>query len=104
MPPVSRAATAPPRTDGVRELGDFAPAGGMPPVSRAAMREVGNVAPILLSLQRVGRALLSAWGGFGRILIWIAFGALFAGVALSRITLLVERVQFLLDAFHLAVR
>lgn len=61
-------------------------------------------APLVLSLLRARQTLLFAWGGFGRILIWIAFGALFAGVALSRITLLVERVQFLLDAFHLAVR
>jgi hypothetical protein len=55
-------------------------------------------------LRRVRQTLVLTWGGFGRVLIWIAFGALFAGVALSRITLLVERVQFLLDAFHLAVR
>lgn len=67
-------------------------------------REAEAALPLLRSLVRAGRTLLFAWGGFGRILIWIAFGALFAGVALSRITLLVERVQFLLDAFHLAVR
>jgi hypothetical protein len=57
-----------------------------------------------VGLRRARQALLSTWSGFGRVLIWVAFGALFAGVALSRITLLVERVQFLLDAFHLAVR
>ena len=63
-----------------------------------------TAAPLVLNLLRARQTLLFAWGGFGRVLIWIAFGALFAGVALSRITLLVERVQFLLDAFHLAVR
>jgi hypothetical protein len=63
-----------------------------------------TAAPLVLILLRARQTLLLTWGGFGRVLIWIAFGALFAGVALSRITLLVERVQFLLDAFHLAVR
>jgi len=70
----------------------------------AKISQADGLLPIRRSLERAGRTLLFAWGGFGRILIWITFGALFAGVALSRITLLVERVQFLLDAFHLAVR
>jgi len=56
------------------------------------------------AIGRAGGALLSAWGGIGRIFIWVAFGALFAGLIVSRITLLVARVQFLLDAFRLAVR
>jgi hypothetical protein len=56
------------------------------------------------TLGRAVGALLWAWGGLGRIFIWVAFGALFAGLIISRITLLVARVQFLLDAFRLAVR
>jgi hypothetical protein len=48
--------------------------------------------------------LVSVWGGLGRICIWIALGALLAGLILSRVTLLVERVQFLLETFRLAVR
>ena len=53
---------------------------------------------------RMRNGLILTWGTLGRIFIWIAFGALFAGLALSRVTLLVGRVQFLLDAFRLSVR
>jgi hypothetical protein len=53
---------------------------------------------------RAGGVLLLAWGSLGRVFIWVAFGALFAGLTVSRITLLVARVQFLLEAFRLAVR
>jgi hypothetical protein len=56
------------------------------------------------TLGRAVGALLGVWGGLGRVFIWVAFGALFAGLIISRITLLVARVQFLLDAFRLAVR
>lgn len=55
-------------------------------------------------IARVRNSVLLIWGGMGRVLIWIALGALFAGLTLSRITLLVSRVQFLLDAFRLSVR
>jgi hypothetical protein len=51
---------------------------------------------------RLGRAfngLIVALGGIGRIFIWIAFGAIFAGLTLSRVTLLVSRVQFILVDF-----
>ncbi len=48
--------------------------------------------------------VVAVWGALGRGFIWVALGALFAGLALSRITLLVGRVQFLLEAFRLAVR
>lgn len=54
--------------------------------------------------ERVRNGVLLLWGSLGQLFIWIAFGALFAGFAISRITLLVSRVQFLLDAFRLSVR
>lgn len=76
----------------------------MAPALPGLPREAAALLPLLRTFQAAGRTLLFAWAGFGRILIWITFGALFAGVALSRITLLVQRVQFLLDAVHLAVR
>jgi hypothetical protein len=52
---------------------------------------------------RARGALLTIWGSLGRVCIWVAFGALFAGLTMTRITLLVGRVQFLLEAFRLAV-
>lgn len=55
-------------------------------------------------LSRLRNGVLISWGTLGRGLIWVTFGALFAGLTLSRITLLVNRVQFLLDAFRLSVR
>ncbi|MEP7199304.1 MAG: hypothetical protein ABI874_05755 [Chloroflexota bacterium] len=55
-------------------------------------------------ITRARNGVLVVWGGFGRVLIWITLGAFFAGLALSRITLLVSRVQFLLEAFKLSVR
>jgi hypothetical protein len=36
------------------------------------------------------------WGYLGRWFILIAFGALFAGTAISRVSILVNRVYFLL--------
>ena len=39
------------------------------------------------------------WSGVGLWVIMIALGALFANAAMSRITLLIGRVQWLLDAF-----
>lgn len=56
---------------------------------------------------RLGRArdtLLLAWGTLGRGFIWITFGALFAGLTLSRVTLFVERVRFVLDALKVPIR
>jgi hypothetical protein len=42
---------------------------------------------------------ISALGGIGRIFVWIAFGAIVASLTLSRVTLLVSRVQFILTDF-----
>jgi hypothetical protein len=41
------------------------------------------------------------WGGIGRWVIMITLGALFANTVMSRIALLIGRVQWLLDAFGL---
>jgi hypothetical protein len=45
---------------------------------------------------RVLEAAARGWGYFGRWFILIAFGALFAGTAISRVSILVNRVYFLL--------
>jgi hypothetical protein len=56
------------------------------------------------ALARARDAVLLTWGSLGRGFIWITFGALFAGVTLSRVTLFVERVRFLLDAVKIPIR
>ena len=48
---------------------------------------------------RIFNAFLNLWGGVGRGFIWIALGVIFAGLVLSRVTLLVSRIQFLLVDF-----
>ncbi|MBM3129000.1 MAG: hypothetical protein FJ009_10325 [Chloroflexi bacterium] len=45
---------------------------------------------------RVVETVARGWGAFGRWFVMIALGALFASVAVSRISLLVNRVYFLL--------
>ncbi len=56
-------------------------------------------------LGRVRNSVLLTWGTLGRGFIFVTFGSLFAGIALSRVTLLVSRVQFILsDVFKLSVR
>ena len=42
--------------------------------------------------------LVQTWGGLGRWFIFIAFGALLATTFMSRLSFLVGRIQFLLDA------
>jgi hypothetical protein len=53
---------------------------------------------------RAFNGVVALWGALGRGFIWVALGALLAGLVLSRTTLLVGRIQFLLEAFRLAVR
>ena len=55
-------------------------------------------------LARARDVLLVTWGTLGRGFIWITFGALFAGLVLSRVTLFVERVRFVLDALKIPIR
>ncbi|MFQ6015843.1 MAG: hypothetical protein ACE5NP_10410 [Anaerolineae bacterium] len=45
---------------------------------------------------RVGYGLLRLWGGLGRWIIMITFGAIYANTVMSRVSLLLGRVQFLL--------
>lgn len=49
-------------------------------------------------LARVRNWLTRNWGGLGRWFIFVAFGALLATTFLSRLSLLVGRIEFLLDA------
>jgi hypothetical protein len=51
------------------------------------------------SLSGVGASFVRAWAKFGRWFIMIAFGAIFANMVMARISLLIGRVQFLLDVF-----
>jgi hypothetical protein len=51
-------------------------------------------------LARLRNALVRTWGGLGRWFILIAFAALLAATFMSRLSLLVGRVQFLLDSIR----
>ena len=53
------------------------------------------------SLSGIGAGFVRAWARFGRWFIMIAFGAIFANTVMARISLLIGRVQFLLDVFGL---
>jgi hypothetical protein len=52
-------------------------------------------------LSGIGTGFIRAWARFGRWFIMIAFGAVFANTVMARISLLIGRVQFLLDVFGL---
>lgn len=52
-------------------------------------------------LSGVGASFIRAWARLGRWFIMIAFGAIFANTVMARISLLIGRVQFLLDVFGL---
>jgi len=49
------------------------------------------------ALARFGRQAVHLSAGFGRVFIMFTFGALFATLAISRFSLLVDRVRFLLE-------
>jgi hypothetical protein len=49
---------------------------------------------------RALEAVASGWGRAGRWFILVAFGAIFAGTAVSRISILISRVGYLVDAWH----
>ncbi len=49
-------------------------------------------------MARLRDRLVQIWGGLGRWFILIAFGAIFATTFMSRLSLLVGRIQFLLDS------
>ena len=46
---------------------------------------------------RLGGGLLQLFSGFGRVFMMFTFGALFATTAISRISLLVGRLRYILD-------
>jgi hypothetical protein len=52
-------------------------------------------------LSGIGASFIRAWARLGRWFIMIAFGAIFANTVMARISLLIGRVQFLLDVFGL---
>jgi len=52
-------------------------------------------------LSGIGTGFVRAWARFGRWFIMIAFGAIFANTVMARISLLIGRVQFLLEVFGL---
>jgi len=52
-------------------------------------------------LSGIGASFIRAWARLGRWFIMIAFGAVFANMVMARISLLIGRVQFLLDVFGL---
>ena len=49
-------------------------------------------------LARLRSRLVRSWGGLGRWLIFIAFGAILATTFMSRLALLAGRIQFLVDS------
>jgi hypothetical protein len=66
--------------------------------------ETRSLGPDRPSLRRVGTIVARIWhqavrltAGFGRVFIMCTFGALFATAAISRFSLLVDRVRFLLE-------
>ncbi len=52
-------------------------------------------------LSGLGTGFVRAWARLGRWFIVIAFGAIFANTVMARLSLLIGRVQFLLDVFGL---
>lgn len=52
-------------------------------------------------LSGIGTGFVRAWARLGRWFIVIAFGAIFANTVMARISLLIGRVQFLLDVLGL---
>lgn len=50
------------------------------------------------ALVRLRTWLVQNWGGLGRWFIYVAFGALLATTFMARLSILVDRIQFLLDA------
>ncbi len=49
---------------------------------------------------RALQAVADGWGRAGHWFILVAFGAIFAGTAVSRISILISRVGYLADAWH----
>lgn len=50
-------------------------------------------------LSGIGAGVIRLWARLGRWCIMVAFGAIFANTVMARISLLIGRVQFLLDVF-----
>jgi hypothetical protein len=48
-------------------------------------------------LGRLWGGIIRCWTGIGRWAIMIAFGAIFANLVMSRVSLFLGRMQFLLD-------
>jgi hypothetical protein len=86
-------------------------AGGWGPAANRVVLIAGTVATLVAFTFSAGRrtwpdrlrsALVWPWAWLGRWVLMVTFGALFASVAVSRLALLVGRLQFLLyDWLHL---
>jgi hypothetical protein len=86
-------------------------AGGWGPAANRVVLIAGTVATLVAFTFSAGRrtwsdrlrsALVWPWARLGRWVLMITFGALFASVAVARLTLLIGRLQFLLiDWLHL---
>lgn len=64
---------------------------------RSSLRGVGT------AVNRVWRQVVRLTAGFGRVFIMCTFGALFATAAISRFSLLVDRIRFLLETLWHAI-
>ncbi|MGC8838728.1 MAG: hypothetical protein ACP5UM_09965, partial [Anaerolineae bacterium] len=66
-----------------------------------ALGTVGTLLYFYFTAAREGRGLAGGiqrlWGTVGRWTLLVAFGALFAGALISRLSLFIARVQFLWD-------
>lgn len=83
----------------------FAPAQGIPTLFNNLLLVFGTIGALLSfrfvtnqerPFARVLDAITSGWGVLGRGFILIAFGAIFADTAVSRVSILIGRVYFLL--------
>ncbi len=83
----------------------FAPAQGIPTLFNNCLLVVGTLGALLSfrfvtnperPLARWLDVIASGWGRVGRWFVLIAFGAIFADTAVSRVSLLIGRVYFLL--------
>ena len=87
-----------------RYAADYGPALGLLSGIIVVVGTIGVVLHLSFGRGREGRlaavrdALVRSWGGLGRWFILVAFAAILATTFLSRLSLLVGRVQFLLDS------
>ena len=81
------------------------PASGWPGVLNALIVVIGTIGALLYfyfstgATSRVGRlwtGFVALWAKVGRVMIMVAFGAIFASLVMSRVSLFVGRLKFIL--------